>query len=65
MDKPSGPSSNLVVVRARKVVGTKKIGHAGLYATFRSYYDEDKEDTIDKRYWGEVDDEMMVEEDED
>lgn len=28
-DKPPGPSSNLVVVRSRKIVGTKKIGHAG------------------------------------
>lgn len=27
--KPSGPSSNLVVVRARKALGMKKIGHAG------------------------------------
>ncbi len=29
VDKPPGPSSNLVVVRSRKTVGTKKIGHAG------------------------------------
>ncbi len=27
--KPAGPSSNLVVVRARKELGLKKIGHAG------------------------------------
>lgn len=29
LDKPSGPSSNLMVVRARKALGTKRIGHAG------------------------------------
>lgn len=29
VNKPSGPSSNLVVVRARKALGLKKIGHAG------------------------------------
>lgn len=29
IDKPSGPSSNLAVVRARKALGIKKIGHAG------------------------------------
>jgi tRNA pseudouridine 55 synthase len=29
VNKPSGPSSNLVVVRARKAIGTKRVGHAG------------------------------------
>lgn len=29
LDKPSGPSSNLLVVRSRKVLGTKRTGHAG------------------------------------
>ena len=29
LDKPSGPSSNLMVVRARKALGIKRIGHAG------------------------------------
>lgn len=29
VNKPSGPSSNLVVIRARKAIGTKKVGHAG------------------------------------
>ncbi len=29
IDKPSGPSSNLVVVRARKILGLKRLGHAG------------------------------------
>lgn len=29
VDKPSGPSSNLAVVRARKAIGVKRIGHAG------------------------------------
>lgn len=29
LDKPSGPSSNLMVVRARKTLGIKRIGHAG------------------------------------
>lgn len=29
LDKPSGPSSNLMVVRARKALGEKRIGHAG------------------------------------
>lgn len=29
LDKPSGPSSNLCVVRARKALGEKRIGHAG------------------------------------
>lgn len=29
VDKPSGPSSNLAVVRARKALGLKRIGHAG------------------------------------
>ena len=29
VNKPSGPSSNLVVVRARKALGLKRIGHAG------------------------------------
>ncbi len=29
VDKPVGPSSNLAVVRARKYIGTKKVGHAG------------------------------------
>ncbi len=29
VDKPSGPSSNLAVVRARKRLGLKRIGHAG------------------------------------
>ncbi|MCC8180164.1 MAG: tRNA pseudouridine(55) synthase TruB [Planctomycetes bacterium] len=29
VNKPSGPSSNLVVVRARKKLGIKKLGHAG------------------------------------
>ena len=28
-DKPSGPSSNLAVIRARKRLGIKKVGHAG------------------------------------
>ncbi len=29
LDKPSGPSSNLMVVRARKALNLKKLGHAG------------------------------------
>ncbi len=29
LDKPSGPSSNLCVVRARKALGEKRVGHAG------------------------------------
>lgn len=29
VNKPSGPSSNLVVVRARKALGTRRVGHAG------------------------------------
>ncbi len=29
LDKPSGPSSSLCVVRARKALGEKRIGHAG------------------------------------
>ena len=29
LDKESGPSSNLMVVRARKLLGLKRIGHAG------------------------------------
>ncbi len=29
VDKPSGPSSNLAVVRARKRLGLKRVGHAG------------------------------------
>ncbi len=29
INKPSGPSSNLVVVRARKALNTKRLGHAG------------------------------------
>lgn len=29
LDKPSGPSSNLMVVRARKILNLKRIGHAG------------------------------------
>lgn len=29
LDKPTGPSSNLMVVRARKALNLKKIGHAG------------------------------------
>lgn len=29
LDKPSGPSSNLMVVRSRKALGTKRVGHAG------------------------------------
>lgn len=29
IDKPPGPSSNLAVVRARKALGIKRIGHAG------------------------------------
>lgn len=29
LNKPSGPSSNLMVVRARKILGVKRIGHAG------------------------------------
>ncbi len=29
VDKPSGPSSNLCVVRARKALGEKRVGHAG------------------------------------
>ncbi len=29
LNKPSGPSSNLMVVRARKILGLKRIGHAG------------------------------------
>jgi tRNA pseudouridine55 synthase len=27
--KPTGPSSNLIVVRARKILGLKRLGHAG------------------------------------
>ncbi len=42
----------------------KKSGHAGLYATFKSYYDEDEDENIDKGYWGEINDEDMVEEEE-
>ncbi len=29
LDKPSGPSSNLWVVRARRALGEKRVGHAG------------------------------------
>lgn len=29
VDKPSGPSSNLLVIRSRKALGTKRTGHAG------------------------------------
>lgn len=29
LDKPTGPSSNLMVVRARKILHEKRIGHAG------------------------------------
>lgn len=29
VDKPSGPSSNLIVVRSRKALATKRTGHAG------------------------------------
>ena len=32
----------------------KKLGQPGLYATFKSYYEEDEEEFIDKGYWGEV-----------
>lgn len=42
----------------------KKSGHAGLYATFKSYYDEDEDQNVDKGYWGQVNDEEMMEEEE-
>ncbi|MDR1744959.1 MAG: tRNA pseudouridine(55) synthase TruB [Planctomycetota bacterium] len=29
LNKPSGPSSNVMVVRARKILGLQRIGHAG------------------------------------
>lgn len=29
VDKPSGPTSNLAVIRARKALGLRRIGHAG------------------------------------
>ena len=35
-----------------------------MYATFKSYYDEDEDENIDKGYWGEINDEDMVEEEE-
>lgn len=32
----------------------RKLGQPGLYATFRTYYEEDTEDLVDKGYWGQV-----------
>ena len=36
VDKPAGPSSFAVVRRVRKLVGIKKVGHAGTLDPFAS-----------------------------
>ncbi len=30
------------------------MGQPGLYATFRTYYEDDEEEHVDKGYWGQV-----------
>lgn len=30
------------------------MGQPGLYATFKTYHEEDEEEYIDKGYWGEI-----------
>lgn len=32
----------------------RKLGQPGLYATFRTYYEDDEEEFVDKGYWGQV-----------
>ena len=32
----------------------RKLGQPGLYATFRTYYEDDEEEHVDKGYWGQV-----------
>lgn len=32
----------------------RKLGQPGLYATFRTYYEEEEEEFVDKGYWGQI-----------